>query len=68
VGTRALGASQVDYLLISFVALHHYVDGIEVTMDFDEKDDSLMDIVCKVLIIFTVILLAFLINWIIQKT
>ena len=37
-------------------------------MDFDEKDDSLMDIVCKVLIIFMVILLAFLINWIIQKT
>jgi succinate dehydrogenase/fumarate reductase cytochrome b subunit len=68
VGTRALGASQVDCLLISFVAVHHFVDGIEVTMDFDEKDDSLMDIVCKVLIIFTVILLAFLINWIIQNT
>jgi succinate dehydrogenase/fumarate reductase cytochrome b subunit len=68
VGTRALGASQVDCLLISFVAVHHFVDGIEVAMDFDEKDDSLMDIVCKVLIIFTVILLAFLINWIIQKT
>jgi hypothetical protein len=28
----------------------------------------LMDTVCKVLIIFMVILLAFLINWIIQKT
>jgi succinate dehydrogenase/fumarate reductase cytochrome b subunit len=68
VGTRTLGASQVDCLLISFVAVHHFVDGIEVAMDFDEKDDSLMDIVCKVLIIFTVILLAFLINWIIQKT
>ena len=67
-GTRALSASQVDFLLVSFVALHHFVDGIEVAMDFDEKDDSLMDIVCKVLIIFTVILLAFLINWIIQKT
>ncbi len=37
-------------------------------MDFDEKDDSLMDTVCKILIIFIVILLAFLINWIIQKT
>lgn len=37
-------------------------------MDFDEKDDSLMDTVCKVLIIFMVILLAFLINWLIQKT
>lgn len=48
--------------------MHHFVDGIEVAMDFDEKDDSLMDIVCKVLIIFIVILLAFLINWIIQKT
>ena len=67
-GTRALGASQVDCLHISFVAVHHFVDGIEVTMDFDEKDDSLMDTVCKVLIIFMVILLAFLINWIIQKT
>ena len=67
-GTRTLGTSQVDCLLISFIAVHHFVDGIEVTMDFDEKDDSLMDIVCKVLIIFTVILLAFLINWIIQKT
>ena len=58
----------MDCLLISFVALHHYVDGIEVAMDFDEKDDSFMDIVCKLLIIFMVILLAFLINWIIQKT
>ena len=67
-GTRALGASQVDCLLVSFVAVHYYVDGIEVAMDFDEKDDSLMDTVCKVLIIFMVILLAFLINWIIQKT
>ena len=67
-GTRALGASQVDCLHISFVAVHHYVDGIEVAMDFDEKDDSLMDAVYKVLIIFIVILLAFLINWIIQKT
>ena len=67
-GTRALGASQVDCLHISFVAVHHFVDGIEVAMDFDEKDDSLMDIVCKLLIFFTVILLAFLINWIIQKT
>ena len=37
-------------------------------MDFDEKDDSWMDMVYKVLIIFMVILLAFLINWIIQKT
>jgi hypothetical protein len=68
VGTRALGTGQVDCLLISFVAVHHFVDGMEVAMDFDEKDDSLMDIVCKVLIIFIVILLAFLINWIIQKT
>jgi succinate dehydrogenase/fumarate reductase cytochrome b subunit len=68
VGTRALGASQVDCLHISFVAVHHFVNGIEVAMDFDEKDDSLMDTVCKVLIIFIVILLAFLINWIIQKT
>ena len=58
----------MDFLHISFVALHHFVNGIKVTMDFDEKDDSLMDIVCKVLIIFMVILLAFLINWIIQKT
>lgn len=58
----------MDCLLISFVAVHHFVDGIEVAMDFDEKDDSLMDTVCKVLIIFIVILLAFLINWIIQKT
>ena len=58
----------MDCLHISFVAVHHFVDGIEVAMDFDEKDDSLMDIVCKVLIIFTVILLAILINWIIQKT
>ena len=67
-GTRALGASQVDCLLVSFVAVHHYVDGMEVAMDFDEKDDSLMDMVYKVIIIFMVILLAFLINWIIQKT
>jgi hypothetical protein len=68
VGTRALGASQVDCLLVSFVAVHHYVDGIEVAMDFDEKDDSLMDIVCKLLIFFMVILVAILINWIIEKT
>jgi len=68
VGTRALGASEVGFLLISFVALHHFVDGIEVTMDFNEKDDSLIDTVCKLLIIFIVILLAFLINWIIART
>jgi len=67
-GERAQSASEVDCVLISFVALHHFFNGNEVAMDFDEKDDSLMDIVCKVLIIFTVILLAFLINWIIQKT
>ena len=41
---------------------------MEVAMDFDEKNDSLMDTVYKVLIIFMVILLAFLINWIIQNT
>ena len=58
----------MDSLLIIFVALHHFVDGMEVAMDFDEKDDSLMDTVYKVLIIFMVILLAFLINWIIQNT
>jgi hypothetical protein len=37
-------------------------------MDFDEKDDSLMDTVCKLLIIFIVILLAFLVNWVIART
>ena len=58
----------MDCLLVSFVALHHFVDGMEVAMDFDEKNDSLMDTVYKVLIIFMVILLAFLINWIIQNT
>ena len=67
-GTRALGASEVGFLLISFVAVHHFVDGIEVAMDFNEKDDSLMDTVCKLLIIFIVILLAFLVNWIIART
>ena len=67
-GERAQSASEVDCVLISFVALHHFFNGNEVAMDFDEKDDSLMDIVCKVLIIFIVILLAFLINWIIQNT
>ena len=67
-GERTQSASEVDCVLISFVALHHFFNGNEVAMDFDEKDDSLMDIVCKVLIIFMVILLAFLINWIIQKT
>lgn len=67
-GTRALGASQVDFLLIGFVAVHHFVDGIEVAMDFNQKDDSFMDTVCKLLIIFIVILLAFLINWIIART
>jgi hypothetical protein len=68
VDKRTQSASEVDCVLISFVALHHFVDGIEVAMDFDEKEDSLMDIVCKLLIIFIVILLAFLINWIIAKT
>ncbi len=58
----------MDCVLISFVALHHFFNGIEVAMDFDEKDDSLMDTVCKLLIIFIVILLAFLINWIIART
>jgi succinate dehydrogenase/fumarate reductase cytochrome b subunit len=68
VGTRALGASQVDFLLIGFVAVHHFVDGIEVAMDFNQKDDSFMDTVCKLLIIFIVILLAFLVNWVIART
>jgi succinate dehydrogenase/fumarate reductase cytochrome b subunit len=67
-GTRALETSQVDCLLINFVAVHHFIDGVQVIMDFNEKDDSFMDIVCKLLIIFVVILLAFLINWIVQKT
>ena len=67
-GERAQSASEVDCLHISFVAVHHFVDGIEVAMDFDEKDDSLMDIVCKLLIFFMVILVAILINWIIEKT
>jgi hypothetical protein len=67
VGTRALGASQVDFLLIGFVAVHHFVDGIEVAMDFNEKDDSLMDVVCKLLILFMTVLIALLIGWIIGK-
>jgi succinate dehydrogenase/fumarate reductase cytochrome b subunit len=67
-GTGTLGANEVDFLLIIFVALHHFVDGIELAMDFNQKDDSLMDTVCKLLIIFIVILLAFLINWIIART
>ena len=58
----------MDFLLIGFVAVHHFVDGIEVAMDFNQKDDSFMDAVCKLLIIFIVILLAFLINWIIART
>ena len=37
-------------------------------MDFNEKDDSLMDTVCKLLIIFIVILLAFLVSWVIART
>jgi hypothetical protein len=67
-GKRAQGASAMDCVLIGFVALHHFFNGNEVAMDFDEKDDSLMDIVCKLLIFFMVILVALLINWIIQKT
>jgi len=38
------------------------------TMDFNERKDGLMDVVCKLLIIFIVILFAFLINWIIART
>jgi len=68
VDKRTQSASEVDCVLISFVALHHFFNGIEVAMDFDEKEDSLMDIVCKLLIIFIVILLAFLINGIIART
>ena len=37
-------------------------------MDFNEKDDSFMGIVCKLLIIFIVILFAFLVNWVIART
>ena len=65
---RAQSASEVDCILIGFVALHHFFNGNEVAMDFDEKDDSLMDIVCKLLIFFMVILVALLINWIIKNT
>ena len=67
-GERAQSASEVDCILIGFVAMHHFFNGNEVAMDFDEKDDSLMDIVCKLLIFFMVILVAILINWIIEKT
>ena len=38
------------------------------TMDFNERKDGFMDVVCKLLIIFIVILFAFLINWIIART
>lgn len=58
----------MDCVFTGFIALHHFFNGNEVAMDFDEKDDSLMDIVCKLLIFFMVILVALLINWIIQKT
>lgn len=67
-GKRAQSASEMDCVFTSFIALHHFFNGNEVAMDFDEKDDSLMDIVCKLLIFFMVILIALLINWIIQKT
>lgn len=37
------------------------------TMDFNEREDSFMDVVCKLLILFIVVLLCLLINWIIAR-
>ena len=37
------------------------------TMDFSEREDSFMDVVCKLLILFMVVLIALLIGWIIGK-
>jgi hypothetical protein len=37
------------------------------TMDFGEREDSFMDVVCKLLILFMVVLIALLIGWIIGK-
>jgi len=37
------------------------------TMDFNEREDCFMDVVCKLLILFIVVLLCLLINWIIAR-
>ena len=37
------------------------------TMDFSEREDIFMDVVCKLLILFMVVLIALLIGWIIGK-
>jgi hypothetical protein len=37
-------------------------------MDFNEPEDSFMDVVCKLLILFIIVLICLLINWIIART
>ena len=38
------------------------------TMDFNEREDSFTDVVCKLLILFIVVLVCLLINWVIART
>lgn len=54
-------------LLANPISWHHYSHGGEM-MDFDDdKEDSFLDIVSKGMVIFMMILVAFLLSWVFGK-
>ena len=54
-------------LLANPISCHYYSHGGEM-MDFDnDKEDSFLDIVSKGLVIFMMILVAFLLSWVFGK-
>ena len=54
-------------LLASAISSHCYFDGGEIAMDFNDDEDSFLDIVSKGLVIFMMILAAFLLSWVFGK-
>jgi hypothetical protein len=66
VGKRAQIRDEMDCLPFVFSSMYFYSYGSQV-MDFNEPEDSFMDVVCKLLILFMTVLIALLIGWIIGK-
>jgi hypothetical protein len=54
-------------LLAIAISWHCYSHGGEIAMDFNDDEDSFLDIVSKGLVIFMMILAAFLLSWVFGK-
>jgi len=65
-GKRAQIRDEMDSLPFVISSMYFYSYGCQV-MDFNEPEDSFMDVVCKLLILFMTVLIALLIGWIIGK-